>query len=578
MKDIKKRDPAANNSYKDQYHFRDVFLQGDDLPSLNVDPDINTSIKENPYRANVNIEKDEMVLQPDLSALFQARGKKHTGGGIDVYLNPGAFIFSDDPSLALSAKECKQFEFSKGGRYDEDEKHIPEEYTPAKVVKKNVDPKHYNRLIANLQDVKKDHLAQKSSAMMLEKYINTLGQVAYLQERKKDFPDGLPPFSAGTAPVFNAEIKDEMDQQKQYAKYGGTIDNPYLPKAQLGSLLIGKPAMQIANRNWTKAKKKPTVYSGVEPEGPYSGVAREDYPVLPIPQYPLDYGEKPIDPYEPVTSLTPTTTYMPSEIDEQPLGYKSADWEFTPWQKISQGYNALKYAGAKRYMPYRSRFDAAYMDPSLVNPEQNVQDIKAGSNQQIAALQTLSPILRNTQAASAYGQYLDKVPGVRSQYDNQNAQIINQARQFNTQIRNQESLQNMQNDQNYYRESVVGQQNFDNMKTFLADQYMNNLIGDVQTNQSLAYNLLTQNNPAYRYDFRTGRFLRNKKDIRDAYGSGGQDDLKELIKMADQVGDPVKKLELLTKIYGIRAFGPAINSQMNPFKKLGGSVNPYYNL
>ena len=211
---------ADNKSYKDMYHFNSSFYPDttiEDMPSLNVDPKINTTIKENPYRSNVEIEKDEVILQPDLSALFKAMGKKHSGGGIDVALRPDAFVFSDDKSLAFGEKDHKLFEFKKGGSF------APDKNTPADVLKRNVDVKHYNTLVANIMDIKKDDLAKKSSTLMLEKYIKTLGNIAYLQEVKKDFPQGMPSFSEGTAPVYNAELKDEVMEQKQYAKYGGTV-------------------------------------------------------------------------------------------------------------------------------------------------------------------------------------------------------------------------------------------------------------------------------------------------------------------------------------------------------------------
>ena len=60
------------------YHFNDHFYPDttiEDMPSLNIDPKINSTISDNPYRSNVEIEKDEVILQPDLSALFMAKGK-----------------------------------------------------------------------------------------------------------------------------------------------------------------------------------------------------------------------------------------------------------------------------------------------------------------------------------------------------------------------------------------------------------------------------------------------------------------------------------------------------------------------
>jgi hypothetical protein len=289
-------------------------------------------------------------------------------------------------------------------------------------------------------------------------------------------------------------------------------------------------------------------------------------------------------PQTPNTAWTPPTATArnivgapgPSvpDITGDPQGVKRADWQFTPWQKVSQLYNLGKYASVQRYMPFRSRYNASYMDPQLVNPEQTLSDLRAGANQQIGALNTLNPILRNAQAAGAYGQYLDQAPQVRSQYDNQNVQIANQARQYNNQIRNQESMTNMKNDQDYYQQSVIGRQNFNNMRSFAADQYMNNLLGDAQTNESLALNMLTQNNPAYNYDFKTGNFTRTNKSIMDVQTDTKSDmytqymmGLFEKQKRGETLSKPEIELAKAMSI-GKIPFTPGI-------KKKGGKFNPY---
>src|SRR5688572_27094890 len=168
---MKKVDDAT---YKQTYYFTDDFRDtAKDNPSIEGLPKINTTIKENPYRSNVEIEGGELVLQPDLSALFKAEGKKHSRGGMDVLLRPNAFVFSDFKGLAITNDEKERFELKMGGKAN------PEKNTPAQVVKKNVDVKHYNSLINNIADPYKDELARKSSAMMLEKYIGTLGNIAF---------------------------------------------------------------------------------------------------------------------------------------------------------------------------------------------------------------------------------------------------------------------------------------------------------------------------------------------------------------------------------------------------------------
>ena len=628
----------SNITYKETYHFNDNYFGKDfkDRPSLNVDPDINTIIKENSEGfQNVEIEKKEIVLSPDLSSLHVARGKTHKQGGIDVHLKPGAFVFSDDKTLALNKKENEVFEFKYGGKY------TPGKCTPAHTLKSNIDVEHYNKLVANLKDVKKDDLAKKSSAMMLEKYIGTLGNIAYLQEKKKGFPQGLPEFSIGTAPVYNQDVKNEVDEQKQYAKYGGHIENSV---AQLGGVpswfklwtksntLAGRTTPTGQNSVYNPANGNP-VYDdynfwksqngGKDFAGPadyqkfvYNNVKKQDPSAITsmwdkygstaasmnknLKDCTIDgtcgfddklFGARTAQvtgwrppqftrpPYGP-----PTDVYQPSAPPDEPIprvpnietsaqGVKRADWQFTPWQKISQGYNALKYATANRYMPMRSQFSFTPADPALLNEQQAVGTASAQANSQLSSLNTLNPIVRNAQASSAYGQYLDKIPELGLQAQNQNVGIKNQFRMYNNQGVNNVNAQNVQADQTYYQQSVVARQNFDNLRSYLGDQYMNNVMRDVETNQSLAYNLLTQNNPAYGYDWKTGNFTRNKKDILDVQGNGADTELRQAQADIENISDPYQKAQARIKLYGLKIFGPAIQQQGN--LKKGGYRNPY---
>jgi len=514
-----------NKSYKNMYHFTGKYYQNDPskLPSLHNDnPKINDSIDENPYAANVEVEEGEIILNPDLSALFKAKGKKHSQGGTDVYLKGGSFVFSDHKSMNISNDEQEMFELKTGKKN-----------TPAEVLKRNIDTKHYNALVQNLLDPKKDDLAKRSSSMMLEKYVEKLGQIGYIQESKKGFPDGTPAFSTNTAPVFDKDIKEDIMESKQYMKYGGRI----LPKFQVAG-------------GWGRLstffdQKKEVIPEGyrLNPLAGFRGMPR--YIPTGTQSVTTQTTTPPVATTPPQTSTNTKVSGVPEKtsgnpynkqleikitpgeigyatpdigvgkIDEKPDSFMKIPWEFTPYQKESQAYNALKAASVKRYMPMRSRFNTTYMDPSLLNPEQTIADMKGLANQQVGATSALNPILGNAQANDIWASLLDKAPTIRNQYDNQNSQIINSSRQFNTQLKTQKTLTDMQNDQNYYRESITGQQNYDNMKNYMWDQFMNNRMRDVETNQSLAYMMATQKNPAWRFDYKTGQFLRNKKDFRD---------------------------------------------------------------
>lgn len=683
----------SNIDYKQTYHFRGrTGVDESETTSVIPDqPDVNTKIKENPYKQNVEIEKDEIVLKPDFMALHKAGGKKHSKGGTGVYLPDNSFVFSDDKSLAINEKEGELFEL-KGI------KETLSKNTPARILGRNVDLKHYNTLVTILDDDKKDEVSKKTAAKMLEKYFDIIGNIAFIQEQKKDFPQGLPEFSVGTAPVYKTEVKQDVMENKQYMKYGGNVENPY--KMQDGG--------GFSRSFIDKMKKKevpqvpPTPYSTAAKTNPYHvnenlGVTSPTGTVSPaapqppqvrsgaqtvitawkgdrnykanaskysdqqwqsfatqlgfkvdpksgepankqfqaflfnnptiqpkIEQLHKQYGDPKdknwidgylghrwdvlMDPDKPKTdstcpcgndefgnclecpdinkgentppSITETTTQAPPDkitpngVTGDPQNGIQVGWEFTPEQKRAQLFQGMKWAGVDREMPMRSRYKATYVDPYLMNPEQAVADARAMANTGVRAAGATNPYVANAQAASIAGQYMNTAPGIRTQYDNQNQGIMNQTRAGNNQIKNNESMVNMQNDQNYWREGAIGRQNFKNMRGFMGDKWEDTRARQVESNEKLAYNMMTLGpNPAYGFDWKTGNFLRNDKNILDVQTDSKSDaytTIANTIMGKIQNGQTPSKQEV--------DFFKALSLGKLPFspKKKGGIIgNPY---
>lgn len=576
--------PADNMSYKNMYHFTDAgqWIAPSDLPSINIDPKINDTIKKNPYKSNVEIEGDEIVLEPDMSALFKARGKKHSNGGMDVNLKPDSFIFSDDPNLSFNEKDHKLFELKEGGNFNKTTN------TPADVLKRNIDTKHYNTMVANIQDPKKDDFAKKSSAMMLQKYLQTLGNVAYIQERKKNFPNGVPAFAKDTAPVYDTELKDNIESQKQFAKYGGTINSPYMQKggSQIDPCSPGTPCHKILHPHLYHTTRITNNKPAPQINTPYPAPTNNPWAtnsqghICPdgSPGFfngatgQWDCNQTQVLGNYSLTSASVTQTTTNSLTGAAETG-KDINWQFNPYQLESQAYNALKYASAKRYMPYRSHLNSSYVQPNLTNPEQTIGDMQSQVNSQIGALRSVNPIMRNAEAANDYGQFLNRIPGVRSQYDTQNTGTINQFREYNNNNNIRNTEQNAQNDQQYYQQSITGQANYDNMKNYLGDQVMNNRMGDIQQNQTLALNeaMLGPNNP-YKYNFRTMGYDRQPVDIKGIQSNNKGDDIEVYAQtLIDKYHvDPSKAFDIAVKASGVKTMG-----NLSRGMKKGGRFNPY---
>ncbi len=649
---------ADNRTYKNEYLFNNKHNSaygnpGDtakDNPSIEVDPKVNSTIKENPYRSNVEIEGREVVLQPDLSALFNAKGKRHSQGGMDVLLKPNAFIFSDFEGLKLSPKDHELFELKEGGKNSTD--------TPADVLKRNIDLNHYNSLVTILGDPFKDDLAKKSSARMLEKYIATLGNIAYIQETKKGMPQGVPDFAQGSAPVYNPDLKNELMENKQYAKAGGTVDNPYLPKAQMG--MWNAMVMQKAKQNQKKANGQvPTAPDTNTPPnwglwpgdklpifqnryhttnaadkipdlnalstqlgytGPKNNLAFQHwlYNSSPENKAIIDkwhgtYNVGPTNgmfdgkigirwanalneittppPANPPANTPPGVTTpppaappvpgpTPGDVTGNAQGVKTADWKFTPWQRLSHGVDWMNFLNVDKYGANREHYTATYTNPFLTNPEQTIGDTKALANQQIRGANILNPILRNAQGAQAYGQELDRIPGIRTQYDNQNVGIKNQFAQYNNQVKNNESLVNAQNDINYSRDATTAEVNYKNMKDHLKNIALSDTMSDAALNQGLAYKLLTQQNPAYGFDWNTGNFNRNNKSILDANTGDAKSDMytelaQSIMSKIRRGQNPTPEEVNFMKSLAVGKLNFSTGTDNTPFKKGGKVKNPY---
>lgn len=198
--------------YKDRY-------------DIQQQPDVNSGLGPvDREDANLEAEIGEVAVKPDLSGVYRIGGKKHSQGGTPLNLDPGSFIFSNDKKLRFTPQEKKVFEFKEGGQ-------TQAENTPARVLKREVNLNHYNNSANIVKDQERqyDEISKNSAGLMLQKYQEKLGQVAYVQEAKKGFPTGIPDFSQGSAPVYSPGTKTKIDQNEQYMQYGGWM-NPYSPK------------------------------------------------------------------------------------------------------------------------------------------------------------------------------------------------------------------------------------------------------------------------------------------------------------------------------------------------------------
>lgn len=188
----------------------------------NLDSTYNDTVKPiDKDKANLEAEAGEVLFKFDAGGIFRVLGNKHSKGGTPLKGDPGDFIFSDDKKLAITKKEAELFDLKYIGKKADN--------TPAKVLMKEIDLKKYNKFLDTFNNPDSNPIAKTTAQIMLGKYMEKIGQLGYLQESKKNFPNGLPQFSQGTAPVHSDEIVNAQDQAEMF-KYGGS----FIPKMQYG--------------------------------------------------------------------------------------------------------------------------------------------------------------------------------------------------------------------------------------------------------------------------------------------------------------------------------------------------------
>ena len=131
--------------------------------------------------ANIEAEGGETVLT-DLNddgqfGLYNITGPRHGSGGVPMFLPEQSFVFSDTQKMKMNRQELAEFGI-------ESRKKM----TPAKVSKKF----QLNEYIGAMADPFADDITFKSAELMRDKNQMSLSKLAFGQEAKKQFSDGVP--------------------------------------------------------------------------------------------------------------------------------------------------------------------------------------------------------------------------------------------------------------------------------------------------------------------------------------------------------------------------------------------------
>lgn len=505
--------------------------------------DINSTIKPiDREDANAEIEAGEIVFDPEKLTLHKALGKRHNQGGTPVNLNEGAFILSDFNKLALSKKELKSFELKSGGKYSK------KKSTPAKILEKNVDLHHHNKLIEILsRDPRLINDATLNSArLMVEKNLEKVGLVSFLQENKKNFTDGPPQFSMGTAPVYSDNMDKRLKQVGQYLKGGKFLQSfqkgkvpgwfkfwtqSNTPEGKIsptGKITTYNPEngneiyddyaywRDVAGRDFNDAKDLQTfAYDYILKRDPFALAAMQaEYgrtaQGLKNPDD-ITYGfadgifgartasilgwdranrKKPVATNEvkdPTASSTdPAQPGSGKDPGDPKYTLQRTDYNmpFTDWQKMNMAYPFLKAATVKAYMPIRQHQESLIARPELISvqPQLNANNQSAFNASQMARV--VSPVQSSSVIGNVLGQNFDVNNQILGNVGNANNQITNTWRAQTAQTLNSDAATNRGFDKLYTDQVNTVLQNRDDMKDYLINQGITNVNSNIAQRES----------------------------------------------------------------------------------------------
>ena len=178
----------------------------------NLDDNVRYSLSGVPKdKANIEAEGGETVLT-DLAndgrfGLYDIKGPRHSKGGVPMFLPEQSFIYSDTDKMKFTKDEMAEF-----GIESKNKK------TPASLSKKY----DLNKYYGSIEDQFADDIQVRSAELMLNKNMNDLSKLAFVQESKKKFEGGVPlaahPYliQQGVDPIeFTAQIEQITKEQAQ---------------------------------------------------------------------------------------------------------------------------------------------------------------------------------------------------------------------------------------------------------------------------------------------------------------------------------------------------------------------------
>ena len=262
--------------------------------------EVNKSLKPVPRdEANLEAEKGETVLT-DMNndgdfELYEITGKRHSSGGTPLKLPPQSFVFSDTQKMKLEKDELAELGL------DQKKKITPADAS-----------KNYglNEFIEKLDNEYDDPISKETAQYMLDKNKMKLSQLAFLQESKKEFKEGVPLASypyiqeQGIDPIqFSSQVEQiskEEAEKRAIAQMPVDMQQKIMELRSFMQQVTQKDMKQNQDLNHQMAMGQPPMGQMPQPQGmPPMGPPQQEMmaqgPQMP-PQQPMMPPQQPMIP------------------------------------------------------------------------------------------------------------------------------------------------------------------------------------------------------------------------------------------------------------------------------------------
>jgi len=227
-------------------------------------------------------------------------------------------------------------------------------------------------------------------------------------------------------------------------------------------------------------------------------------------------------------------------------------------QDVNNLYGALAdWTGTKKYMPWMPQADFQYYDPTFYDPSRALANINEQTN---IGTQGLNAYGNDQAYAAGYnqmqGKAAEQAANTLGQYENLNVGVANDAARYNAEVDTKQALYNAQKTGNYYDQTTIANQQFDNA----TKQNRRNTINAFNTgitNRAMANTLNYMNPYEYFIDPATGGIRFNKNNVPsnldDTYKADAQRREEQLAKFLGDTKwssyDNDAKFEIYDRLY-----------------------------